>query len=351
VTLAPQATLTRVLVVDDSVVVRRVVTRALAGAPGVEVVGAARDGRVAVAKVDSLRPDVVILDLEMPEMDGLQALAEIRRGHPELPVIVYSHLTTQAASATFDALALGATHFALKPSANGIGLAEESVRSELLPLIRGLAASSRRRPTVEPPHSPARPGHEVSAVVIAVSTGGPDSLAAVIRALPGHLEVPILIVQHMPPIFTRILAERLDRGSAIPVAEAAHGEEVIAGRVYIAAGGRHMALTRTRGAVVVELNDGPPENSCRPAADVLFRTAADVYGAGLLAVVMTGMGQDGLSGARAVRAAGGTVIAQSEASSVIASMPRAVAEAGMADAIVPLGDLATVLARRVSVGR
>jgi two-component system, chemotaxis family, protein-glutamate methylesterase/glutaminase len=351
VTLAPQATLTRVLVVDDSVVVRRVVTRALAGAPGVEVVGAARNGRIAVAKVDSLRPDVVILDLEMPEMNGLQALAEIRRGYPALPVIVYSHLTTQAASATFDALALGATHFALKPSANGIGLAEESVRSELLPLIRGLAASSRRRPTVEPPHSPARPGHEVSAVVIAVSTGGPDSLAAVIRALPGHLEVPILIVQHMPPIFTRILAERLDRGSAIPVAEAAHGEEVIAGRVYIAAGGRHMALTRTRGAVVVELNDGPPENSCRPAADVLFRTAADVYGAGLLAVVMTGMGHDGLSGARAVRAAGGTVIAQSEASSVIASMPRAVAEAGMADAIVPLGDLATVLARRVSVGR
>jgi len=343
--------LTRVLVVDDSVVVRRVVTRALATEPGVEVVGAARDGRVAVAKVDSLRPDVVILDLEMPEMDGLQALAEIRRGHPELPVIVYSHLTTQAASATFDALALGASDFALKPSANGIGLAEESVRTALLPLIRGLAASSDHEPPAEPPRPPFTPKHAVSAVVIAVSTGGPDSLAAVIRGLPADLEVPVLVVQHMPPIFTHILAERLDRRSLLPVAEAAHGDEVVAGKIYIAAGGHHMALSRSGEAVVVDINDEPPENSCRPAADVLFRAAVDVYGAGVLAVVMTGMGHDGLSGARAVRNAGGTVIAQSKASSIIASMPGAVADAGLADAVVPLDDLANVLVRFVSEGR
>jgi two-component system chemotaxis response regulator CheB len=350
VTQAPSATLTRVLVVDDSVVVRRVVTRALSAEPGVEVVGAARDGRVAVTKVDSLHPDLVILDLDMPEMDGLQALAEIRRSHPTLPVIIYSHLTTQAASATLEALALGATDFALKPTANGIGLAEESVRTELLPLIRGLVAPSDHEPTVDPP-LPAPPRHEVAAVVIAVSTGGPNALPAVISRLPADLTVPVLIVQHMPPVFTNALAERLDRGSALSVVEAAARDKVVAGKVYVAAGGHHMALARNGEGVVVDVHDGPRENSCRPAADVLFRAAVDVYGAGVLAVVMTGMGHDGLLGARAVRNAGGMVIAQSASSSVISSMPGAVADAGLADAVVPLGDLGSVLVRWVSEGR
>jgi two-component system chemotaxis response regulator CheB len=343
-------TVARVLVVDDSVVVRRVVTRALAHEPGVEVVGAARDGRDALAKVKALRPDLVILDLEMPEMDGLEALAEIRRGHPELPVIIYSHLTTRAAAATLNALALGATDFALKPSADGIGLAEESVRLELLPLIRALVAPSDRAPTPVPGLPPA-PRRELSAVVVAVSTGGPNALAAVISRLPADLPVPVLIVQHMPPQFTRALAERLDRGSAVSVVEAVAGDEVVAGRVYIAPGGRHMALSGSAGRVVVVLHDGPPENFCRPAADVLFRAAVDVYGAQVLAVVMTGMGHDGLAGAKAVRDAGGMVIAQSEASSVIASMPGAVADAGLAAAVVPLGNLSSVLTRWVSGSR
>jgi two-component system, chemotaxis family, protein-glutamate methylesterase/glutaminase len=343
-------TVARVLVVDDSVVVRRVVTRALAHEPGVEVVGAARDGRDALAKVKALRPDLVILDLEMPEMDGLEALAEIRRGHPELPVIIYSHLTTRAAAATLNALALGATDFALKPSADGIGLAEESVRLELLPLIRALVAPSDRAPTPVSGLPPA-PRRELSAVVVAVSTGGPNALAAVISRLPADLPVPVLIVQHMPPQFTRALAERLDRGSAVSVVEAVAGDEVVAGRVYIAPGGRHMALSGSAGRVVVVLHDGPPENFCRPAADVLFRAAVDVYGAQVLAVVMTGMGHDGLAGAKAVRDAGGMVIAQSEASSVIASMPGAVADAGLAAAVVPLGNLSSVLTRWVSGSR
>jgi two-component system, chemotaxis family, protein-glutamate methylesterase/glutaminase len=343
-------TVARVLVVDDSVVVRRVVTRALADEPGVEVVGTARDGRDALAKVGSLRPDIVILDLEMPEMDGLEALAEIRRGHPRLPVIIYSHLTTQAAAATLNALALGATDFALKPSADGIGLAEESVRLELLPLIRALLAASDRAPTPVPGSSGA-PRRELSAIVVAVSTGGPNALAAVISRLPADLPVPVLIVQHMPPLFTGALAERLDRGSAVSVVQAVAGDDVVAGRVYIAPGGHHMALSSSGGRVIVVVHDGPPENFCRPAADVLFRAAVDVYGAHVLAVVMTGMGHDGLAGAKAVREAGGMVIAQSVSSSVIASMPRAVADAGLADAVVPLGDLSGVLTRWVSESR
>lgn len=341
---------TRVLVVDDSVVVRRVVTRALADEQGVEVVGAARDGRDGLAKVESLRPDIVILDLEMPGMGGLEALPELRRKHPGLPVIIYSHLTTGAAAATLHALALGAAEFVLKPSVDGIGLAEESIRIELLPLIRALVAPSDRAP-ISVPHDSVVPQRAVAAVVIAVSTGGPNALMAVISRLPGDLPVPVLIAQHMPPLFTRTLAERLDRASVISVVEGAAGDEVVAGRVYVAPGGRHMALSRRDGRVVVVVHDGPPENSCRPAADVLFRAAADVYGPQVLAVVMTGMGHDGLAGAKAVHEAGGIVIAQSKPSCVIASMPGAVADAGLAHAVVPLDDLSSVLTRRVSESR
>jgi two-component system chemotaxis response regulator CheB len=339
-----------VLVVDDSVVVRRVVTRALAGERGMDVVGSARDGRDALAKVESLRPDVVILDLEMPVMGGLEALPEIRRRHPELPVIIYSHLTSPAAAATLQALALGATEFALKPSADGIGLAEESIRVELLPLIRALVAP-RERASVFVPSAPAAPRGVIAAVVIAVSTGGPNALAAVIPRLPRDLPVPVLIVQHMPPLFTKTLSERLDRASALSVVEAASGDDVVAGCVYVAPGGRHMALSRAGAKVVVVVHDGPPENSCRPAGDVLFRAAVDVYGAQVLAVVMTGMGRDGLAGAKAVHDAGGMVMAQSKSSSVIASMPGAVVDAGIVDAVVPLDDLSSELARCVSRNR
>jgi two-component system, chemotaxis family, protein-glutamate methylesterase/glutaminase len=261
-------------------------------------------------------------------------------------VVVYSHLTKPEAAATLEALALGATAFALKP-ADGIGIAEDVIRNELLPLVRALGEASDRVATaVSPPPGPA--GRELAAVVIAVSTGGPTALVDVISLLPADFPIPIFIAQHMPPLFTKTLAERLDRRSAVTVVEAAAGDEAVAGRVYIAPGGRHMALARDGGRVVVVVHDGPPVNSCRPAADVLFRTAVDVYGAHVLAVVMTGMGQDGLAGARAVRDAGGMVIAQSKPSSVIAGMPGAVADAGLADAVVPLGELGDVLTRRVS---
>jgi two-component system chemotaxis response regulator CheB len=226
---------------------------------------------------------------------------------------------------------------------------------ELLPLIQALTLPAARRLTVAP--SPARPAGvstgsgRVRAVVIGVSTGGPNALAAFIGELPADLPVPVLIVQHMPPVFTRMLAERLDRNSAVSVVEASDGDAVVPGRVYLAPGGHHMALSAAGGHVTVVLHDGPAENFCRPAADVLFRAAVDVYRGEVLAVVMTGMGRDGLRGAESVRAAGGSVMAQSEETSTVASMPAAVAAAGLAHAVVPLHDLGAALVQRVSRGR
>ena len=341
----------RLLVVDDSVVVRRVVTRAFENEPTVEVIGTARDGRDALNKFELLRPDVVILDLEMPVMDGFETLAEIRRTHPEIPVVIFSHLTTTSAKATLEALSLGASEFALKPTADGIGLAEEHVRAQLLPLIKALAMPTGRPLTVATSPSRAAASGRVAAVVVAVSTGGPNVLATIVSRLPADLPVPVLIVQHMPPVFTKMLAERLDHQSALSVVEASAGDAIVPGRVYVAPGGRHMALSAGGGNVRVVLHDGSPENFCRPAADVLFRAAVDVYGAGVLAMVLTGMGRDGLRGSEAVRAAGGSVLAQSESTCTVPSMPAAVALAGLANAVVPLDDLGAALVQRVSRGR
>jgi two-component system chemotaxis response regulator CheB len=292
-----------------------------------------------------------LLDLEMPEMDGFATLAEIRRTYPTLPVIIFSHLTSAGAAATLEALALGATGFALKPRADGIGLAEAQVHDDLVPLICSVRPRARG-PVARTVLLGARPriSTKVSAVVVAVSTGGPNALAAIVPALPGDLGVPIFIVQHMPTVFTKILAERLDRLSPLSVVEAADGEVVVPGRVYVAPGGRHLSLTGTRagGNVRVELTDGPTENSCRPAADVLFRAAAAIYGRETLAVVLTGMGHDGLRGSEAVYAAGGCVLAQSGASAVVASMPEAVADAGLTDAVVPLDQMASEIVRRIA---
>jgi two-component system chemotaxis response regulator CheB len=271
--------------------------------------------------------------------DGFPTLAELRRRRPELRAVIFN--ASAGPWAPGAARSSGATAFAYNPSSDGIGLSEEWVRGELLPAIRRLGLHPAP-PATAPPDPEAR-RVAPAAIVIAVSTGGPDALEAVVGGLPAQLPVPVLVVQHMPADFTRMLAERLDRRAELQVVEAQDGDEVLAGRIYIAPGGRHMALASADGRVVVALHDGPRENSCRPAADVLFRAAADVYRAGVIAVVLTGMGEDGLRGAEAVHVAGGLVIAQSESTSVIASMPRAVAAAGLADAIVPLDELAAVL--------
>ena len=339
----------RVLVVDDSVVVRRVLSRALDAEAGLELAGVAANGQIALDRLDRARPDVVILDLDMPEMNGFETLAAIRRTHPALPVIVFSHLTSAGATATLDALALGATGFALKPRADGIGLAEDQVRNQLFPLLR---AVTDRAASALPP-APFVPGpntgqQRVTAIVVAVSTGGPRALALIVPTLPADLAVPIFVVQHMPPLFTKTLADRLDRIAAVDVVEATAGEVVVPGRVYVAPGGHHLTLERMATTVTVAITDAPSENSCRPAADVLFRAAAAVYGTGVLAVVLTGMGSDGLRGSETVCAAGGSVIAQSAETAVVASMPEAVCAAGLVDRVVPLDAIGPELVRRTS---
>ena len=334
---------TRVLVVDDSVVVRRLVARVIESDPTLELAGVARDGAAAVDKTAALRPDVVVLDLEMPILDGLGALAEIRRTQPELPIIIFSHLTSDGAAATLDAIALGATDFALKPRADGLAMAEEFVRQELLPRIKAVAP--HQAPACTATTTSPRRSEVVSAVVIGVSTGGPNALADLVPHLPANLSVPVLIVQHMPELFTKALAERLDRLARVPVTEGEHGQTVEAGHVYIAPGGRHLSV---EGHGRLAVTDGPPVNSCRPAADVLFRSAAAVYGPGVLGLVLTGMGHDGTAGARAVRAAGGHIIVQSPRSCVVPTMPSSVVDAGLADAVVDLDNLGPELVRRVT---
>jgi two-component system chemotaxis response regulator CheB len=342
-------TVTRVLIVNDSVVVRRVVTRALEREATIDVVGAARNGRAAVAKAQALRPDVVVLDSRVAA-DGFATLDELRRNRPELPVVVFNAVPGHALVGHAGPAVRGATSFAFNPRADGIGLSEAQVMNELMPALRrlGLRAAHVAVPDRPPQRldlgrsGPKGPG-PFAAIVIAVSTGGPDALAEVVGRFPADLPVPVLVVQHMPPDFTRLLAQRLDRHAAVSVVEASAGEAVRAGQVYIAPGGRHMALTRTGGKVVVALHGGPRENSCRPAADVLFRSAAAVYREQVLAVVLTGMGTDGLRGAEAVRAAGGWVIAQTQSTSTIGSMPGAVAAAGLANTVVRLEELGHTL--------
>lgn len=337
----------RVLVVDDSALVRRLVTTALSGAADIEVAGVARDGLEAVRMVDELRPDVVTLDIEMPHLDGLGALTRIRDRHARLPVIMFSTLTARGATATLDALSRGASDYVTKPSNTGqIADGIAAVRDQLVPRIRALAGLRkltpgaggpivrRERPAQAPPPGP------VSALLIGCSTGGPDALARLLPRLPGDLGVPVLVVQHMPPVFTAMLAQRLDKVSQLSVREAAEGDEVRPGEVLIAPGDFHLRVRRVAGAVRVGLDQGPQENFCRPAVDVMFRSALEVWGGSALATVLTGMGQDGLAGARQLANAGARILVQDEDSSVVWGMPGAVASAGLADDVLPLEGLA-----------
>ncbi|MHB2019096.1 MAG: chemotaxis-specific protein-glutamate methyltransferase CheB [Candidatus Xenobia bacterium] len=344
----------RVLVVDDSAVVRRTLTHVLAEEPRLDVVANAANGEIALQYIDELQPDVVTLDVEMPVKDGLATLLDIRRKDPTLPVIMVSSLTEKGAAATIDALSYGATDYITKPS--GLGSAQqarEKLREELIPKL--LALSRRHRPT-QPVPTPAQPLlartlQRVNAVAIGISTGGPEALATVLPALPRDFPVPLFIVQHMPPMFTALLAERLSSRGALPVLEAKDGDRPVPGKAYLAPGDYHMRLVRNGDEVVIRLDQGPKENSCRPAVDVLFRSVADVYGARVLAVIMTGMGQDGLEGCRALRQRGAQILAQDEATSVVWGMPGFVARAGLADTLLPLSEVANEIASRAGMGR
>ncbi len=352
----------RVMVVDDAVVVRRIVTDVLAADPEIEVVGTAPNGRLALGKLAQLAPDVITLDIEMPEMDGLETLVELRKNHPRLPVIMFSTLTERGAAATLEALARGASDYVTKPANVGsVNLAKERIRDALIPRIRALCGrvALPSRPASPAPPKPANPAPaprpalplRMDVLVIGVSTGGPNALADLIPRLPEDFPLPIAIVQHMPPVFTKFLADRLSNASKLTVREGEEGGVLEAGVVWVAPGNYHMILRRDGDQVRVGLNQAPPENSCRPAVDPLFRSAVDLYGNRTLGLILTGMGQDGLIGAGAIRSAGGQVLAQDEVSSVVWGMPGAVVGAGLADQVLPLERIAAELVQRAGVGR
>jgi two-component system, chemotaxis family, protein-glutamate methylesterase/glutaminase len=343
----------RILVVDDSVVVRRVLCETLSADALLEVVGSASDGRIALAKIDQLHPDLITLDVEMPVMNGLETLGQVRKLYPKMPVVMFSTLTEHGAAATLDALALGASDYATKPSNTGSPeVAIAAIRAELIPKIKALCAGQVKKVTTILPPRPAapvrRPLHRrIEMVSIGTSTGGPNALAEVLLQIPKNFPVPIVLVQHMPPIFTRLLADRLAAHCEIPVHEASAGVIVSPGHAWIAPGNYHMRLKRAGTGWRLELNQDPPENSCRPAVDVLFRSVAEACGAQALAVVMTGMGSDGVIGAQCIRQRGGEVIIQDEASSVVWGMPGLVYASGQADAVYPLSQLGHEITRRV----
>lgn len=347
----------RVLVVDDSVVIRRLLTDIINQDPEIEVAGTAPNGRIALAKLPQLSPDLVTLDIEMPELDGLATLPELRKAYPKLPVIVFSALTERGAVTTLEALARGASDYVAKPvNVGSLAAGIQSVKDQLIPKIKTLCPFIRPAsplPKIKPLSAAilqrVRQPQRTDVVAIGASTGGPQALAAVLAKLPQSFPVPIVVVQHMPPIFTKNLATRLDQECQLKVIEAKGGETLQAGQVLIAPGNFHIEMVRKGVSVVTSLNQGPLENSCRPAVDVMFRTAAHVYGSGCLAVVLTGMGQDGLRGGQHVAQAGGLLIAQDESTSVVYGMPRAVVEAGLATSILPLHSIADALSRQVSL--
>jgi len=345
------AAATRVLVVDDSTTVRNLLSKILSEDPAIEVVAKAEDGKAGVETVRRQPPDLVVLDVEMPVMDGITALREIRRLHPRLPVIMFSSLTEKGARATLDALLAGANDYVTKPTGGPDEVAKR-IRQDLADRIKALVGRTRPSapagsvPTKVTPLRP-RPSSRVTGVVIGVSTGGPTALAEVLPLFAPHASVPILIVQHMPAFFTTQLAERLTRLVGCAVREAVDGQILAAGDLLLAPGGKHMEVVKDGAFGRIRLTEAAPENSCRPAADVLFRTAASIWGSGTLGVVLTGMGRDGLTGSRSIVEAGGSVLVQDEFTSVVWGMPGEVARAGLAENVLPLTQLGTEVGLRL----
>jgi two-component system chemotaxis response regulator CheB len=342
----------RVLIVDDAVVVRKTLSDAIGSDSALEVAGTASNGRLALAKFPTLKPDIVLLDIEMPEMDGLETVRQLRLIDAHIPIIMFSTLTEHGASATLEALALGATDYVTKPSNRDMTETLETVSRELIPRIHALC----HLPDVHTEILPARPPPRIAAwkprilspvqvVAIGVSTGGPDALARLLPSLPANFPVPIVIAQHMPPIFTSLLATRLSAKSVVPVRECVSGEPLQSGCAVLAAGDFHMVVSQEKGIVLTKSHQGPKENFCRPSVDVLFHSIARVYGARALAVILTGMGQDGLKGCETLRSLGARIYVQDEASSVVWGMPGFVARSGLADKILPLDQIGAEIVR------
>jgi two-component system, chemotaxis family, protein-glutamate methylesterase/glutaminase len=342
----------RVLIVDDAVVVRSRVSKILSADPELEVVGVAANGRIALAKIPYTNPDVIILDIEMPEMDGLQTLSAIRQRYPHLAVIMFSTFTHSGAIATLEALSNGASDYATKPSNLGsVETCNQSIREDLIPKIKVLSAGTTTFSTPTTIAPVRRDRQQVDVIAIGVSTGGPNALSTLLPEFPADLPTPILIVQHMPPMFTKLLAERLSSKCQISVGEAVPGVVLEPGHAWIAPGDFHLIVQRDSTVVRIATHQAPPENSCRPSVDVLFRSVAKVYGAGTMGVILTGMGQDGLHGCECIREVGGQVLAQDKASSVVWGMPGFVVNAGLANEIVPIDKMASEILRRIPLDR
>jgi two-component system chemotaxis response regulator CheB len=355
---------TRILIVDDSAVMRSLLRSVVCADGSLEVAGTAADGQTALAAIETLRPDLILLDVEMPVMDGLVTLRQLRaRGH-RMPVIMCSSLTQRGATVTVEALACGASDYVTKPAEQASREAATRMLSqELAPKIHALTGQPQPTPvlpgaarlpltlSIAPVRKPEPISSAPLVLAIGVSTGGPAALDVLLPALPANFPLPVLIVQHMPELFTKLFAERLNGRCRLRAREATEGEPVRAGTVYIARGNWHMEVLGPALAgqpPTLHLHQGPLENYCRPAVDALFRSAAAVYGPGVLALVLTGMGSDGLLGCRAIRDHGGSVLAQDQATSTVWGMPGAVATAGLAHNVLPLNAIVPEILRIVS---
>jgi len=367
------------MVVDDSVVIRGMISRWIGAEPDMEVSASLRTGLDAVNQIERIKPDVAVLDIEMPELDGISALPQLLAKKRDLVIIMASTLTRRNAEISFKALSLGAADYIPKPESTREATAAETFHHDLIQKIRHLGARARRRasPAASPSMAPA-PGRvrEVSTqpvaapaaqlqlarqpfsmlaprvLLIGSSTGGPQALMTLVADIGPVIDrFPVLITQHMPPTFTTILAEHLARTSRRPAHEAVDGEIVKPGRIYLAPGGRHMRVVRHGAETAIALDDGPPVNFCKPAVDPLFNSAIDVWQGGIMSVILTGMGSDGMRGGKDIVAAGGSVIAQDEATSVVWGMPGAAANAGICAAVLPLNQIAPKLVRLFSGDR
>ena len=363
----------RVMIVDDSVVIRGLISRWIGAEHDMEVAASLRTGLEAVNQLERINPDVAVLDIEMPELDGISALPQLLAKKRDLVIIMASTLTRRNAEISFKALSLGAADYIPKPESTRETSAADIFHHDLIQKIRHLGARLRRKPSVaSPPLAPASPAARAPIVarpaapapapaahtpsgplstrafstqapkvlLIGSSTGGPQALMALVTELGPVIDrFPVLITQHMPPTFTTILAEHLARSSRRPAAEAVDGEPVKPGRIYLAPGGKHMRVVRSGAEVAIALDDGPAVNFCKPAVDPLFTSAIDIWHGNILSVILTGMGSDGMRGGKDIVAAGGSVIAQDEASSVVWGMPGAAANAGICAAILPLNQI------------
>ena len=364
----------RVMVVDDTVLYRKIVSDVLTAIPGVEVVGTAHNGKAAITKLASLKPDLLTLDIEMPEMNGIEVLDYIRQHAPHIGAIMLSTLTQEGGAMTMKALELGAFDFIPKPQSGGMADNCKKIDAAIAPMIRAFQRSARINQLLRPisrPDPVVRPKTDrmksfasahrsalalkrskAEIVVIGISTGGPNALAAMLPMIPEDIGVPILIVQHMPPMFTRSLANSLTSKCAIEVREASQGEPVLPNTALIAPGGKQMKIAagadgKTR---LVKITDDPPENSCKPSVDYLFRSVAHHYVGRATGVIMTGMGSDGTQGLKLLKQNGATIIAQDEATCVVFGMPKEAAETGLADAVLPLNQIADMIIKTVRVG-